>query len=125
MNNKKLQIILSCIALVLVATLSVSIVAIINQTNNKITRKQVIKNTKIEYADKDFVEYLDEIIDNFDNVEDEETEEDTNVDDENTNVDDDMDWIYDESEKSEETYLYTSPIKKYGSTPAKKRDQKH
>ena len=66
MKNKKWQIPLTVISGVLIITLAFSIFQIVGLSGNKNVKKRVIKHTNLEYADKDFDDFIDDIIDNID-----------------------------------------------------------
>ncbi len=133
--NKKLRIILGALCAVLAVTISISVFQIINLTGNKSIKKEVNKLTKFEYADDDFVEFLDDVIDSVtdsyddaydylddsdepsvDDTDDSDTPvEDSSEPEEDEEIVDDMDWLEDEEKTENKTY--TSAIQKVGTTP--------
>ena len=60
MKNKKWQIPLTVVSVILAITLTVSAFQIADLSGNKIKKKKEIKHTRLEYVDKDFHDYLED-----------------------------------------------------------------
>ena len=120
MKNKKWQIPLTVVSVILAITLTVSAFQIADLSGNKIKKKKEIKHTRLEYVDKDFHDYLDDVVNDLNNQGNSET---SNTDDDNGNSEnssesseiiDDMDWMGDNNNEKEDYSKYTSLIPKNG-----------
>lgn len=135
MKNKKWQIPLTVISGVLIITLAFSIFQIVGLSGNKNIKKKVIKHTNLEYADKDFDDFIDDVIDNFDDnwsddngFDDSDTGFDDNDDSEDSTdkssseITDDMNWDDDDDStgggEDDDLTKYISPIQKTGTAAA-------
>lgn len=136
MKNKKWQIPLTVISGVLIITLAFSIFQIVGLSGNKNIKKKVIKHTNLEYADKDFDDFIDDVIDNFDNnwsddngfddsdngFDDNDDSEDP-ADNSSSEITDDMNWDDDDDstgggEDDGDLTKFVSPIQKDGTAAA-------
>lgn len=130
MKNKKWQIPLTVVSVILAITLTVSAFQIAGLSGNKIKKKKEIKHTRLEYVDKDFHDYLDDVVNDLNNKGTTTTggnsagdSEPPNTDDDNGNsenssesseITDDMDWMGDNDNEKEDYSKYTSLIPKNG-----------
>ena len=78
-KNKKLQIILGSISLILIAAIAVTGVQVASKANEKIKKKTVIEHKELQYVDDEFNNYIDDVIDNVNNVLDNISSSDTNT----------------------------------------------
>ena len=136
MKNKKWQIPLTVISGVLIITLAFSIFQIVGLSGNKNVKKKVIKHTNLEYADKDFDDFIDDIIDNIDdNWSDDNGFDDSDIgfdddddgedpaDNSSSEITDDMNWDDDDDDNSGgdddgDLTKFVSPIQKDGTAAA-------
>lgn len=125
MKNKKWQIPLTVVSVILAITLTVSAFQIADLSGNKIKKKKEIKHTRLEYVDKDFHDYLDDVVNDLNNQGttttgdnsaggSEESDADDNSSSGSSEITDDMDWMGDNNNEKEDYSKYTSLIPKNG-----------
>lgn len=128
MSRRKWQLVLGAIACILAGTIAISIFVIVDRSGNKSVHQKKTKLTRAEYdfVDPDFVDYIDDVIedlwsdmDDFSWLDDGDDEVGAVSGDENepdTKTVDDLDWLNDDGNSDDNT-AYSSPIPMKGSTP--------
>ena len=123
MSKRLFNIILGSVSLVLVITISISVFWIVNTTGNKKLTKKSATQTKWEYADEGFVDYIDNVIEDVANDMNSDYDFDNDVSDDvpdnseetKDEIIDDLGWLEDDEK---EKIKYVSAIQKNGKMPA-------
>lgn len=133
MKIKKSQIIIGSVSTVLAIAIAITGIQIANRANDIIKKKKIIEHKELQYADEEFADYIDDVIEDtmdliddsdedlFDEDEIEEVIGEDEEDEDNFDwvgqEEDNFDWIGQEEENTEFKKEYTSAIQLNGSTP--------